>query len=155
MRIYLPLLAPDRPSLQDGRRVIDLDAGRAAWAVTTEASTDHPEQDEEDLEYEALQDAVHVAFTATEGSERVLVIAADLPDAVIAAATEDGGAFGIRVRERRSAKIASFHVTEQTAEAAEVDDTDPALLWFDAGEGRDALAFRDAAPIAGDGDPGR
>ncbi|ASK64905.1 hypothetical protein CFK39_02615 [Brachybacterium avium] len=148
MRIYLPLLAPDRPSLQDGRKVIDLDAGRAAWAVTAEARTDRPEQDEEDLEYEALQDAVHIAFTAAGSSERVLVIAADIPDGLVAAATEDGGAFGIRVRERRSAKIASFHVTEQSAAAADVDDTDPALLWFDAGEGRDALAFLGAAPIA-------
>ncbi|MDN5898629.1 MAG: hypothetical protein L0H74_01010 [Brachybacterium sp.] len=148
MRIYLPLIAQDRPSLQDGRRAIDLDAGRVAWAVTSEASTDRPGQDEEDLEYEALQDAVHVAFTAAEGSQRVLVISADVPDGLIAAATEDGGAFGIRLRERRSAKIASFHVTEQDADAAEADDTDPALLWFDAGEGRDALAFLDTAPIA-------
>lgn len=146
MRIYLPLLAQDRPALQEGRRLIDLEPGRAAWAVTSEASADRPAQDEEDLEYEALQDAVHVAFTAAEHSARVLVIAADAPDDVIDAATDEGGAFGIRLREPRSAKIASFHVTEQDAEAAEADDTDPALLWFDAGEGQDALAFLDTAP---------
>lgn len=148
MRIYLPLIAQDRPALQEGRRVIDLDAGRAAWAVTAEASADRPGQEVEDLEYEALQDAVHVAFTAAEQTARVLVIAADAPDDVIAAETEDGGAFGIRLRERRSAKIASFHVTEQDAEAAAADDTDPALLWFDGGEGPDALAFLDTSATA-------
>lgn len=143
MRIYLPLLAQDRPALQGGRRLLDLEEDRAAWAVTAEARGDRPGQDEEDLEYEALQDAVHVAFTAAEGSSRVLVIAADAPGDVIAAATEEGGAFGVRLRERRSAEIASFHVTEQDARTAEADDTDPALLWFDAGEGRDALAYLD------------
>ena len=141
MRIYLPLLAQDRPALREGRALIDLEPGRAAWAVTSEASADRPGQDEEDLEYEALQEAVHVAFTAAERSERVLVIAADAPDDVIDAATEEGGAFGIRMRERRSARIASFHVTEQDAATAEADDTDPALLWFDAGEGQDAFVF--------------
>lgn len=141
MRIYLPLLAQDRPALREGRALIDLEPGRAAWAVTSEASADRPGQDEEDLEYEALQEAVHVAFTAAERSERVLVIAADAPDDVIDAATEEGGAFGIRMRERRPARIASFHVTEQDAATAEADDTDPALLWFDAGEGQDALVF--------------
>ncbi|ATG51591.1 hypothetical protein CFK38_08680 [Brachybacterium vulturis] len=148
MRIYLPLMAQDRPALQEGRRLVDLDAGRVAWAVTAEASADRPGQDEEDLEYEAMQDAVHVAFTGAEDAARALVIAADVSDGVLAAATEDGGAFGIRLRERRSAKIASFHVTEQDRWAAEKDDTDPALLWFDAGEGQDALAFRDSAPTA-------
>src|SRR5699024_4954749 len=111
MRIYLPLLAQDRPALREGRALIDLEPGRAAWAVTSEASADRPGQYEEDLEYEALQEAVHVAFTAAERSERVLVIAAAAPDDVIDAVT------------------------------AEADDTDPALLWFDAGEGQDALVF--------------
>lgn len=145
MRIYLPLLSQDHPVLESGQRLIDLDSGRAAWAVTAEASGDRPGQDVEDLEYEALQDAVHVAFTAAEGSARVLVIAADVPDGAIAAASEDGGAFGVRLQEPHVAKIASFHVTEQDAEAAKADDTDPALLWFDAAEGPDALVYLRAA----------
>lgn len=148
MRIYLPLLAQDRSVLGEGRRLLDLEPGRAAWAVTSEAAADRPGQDEEDLEYEAMQDAVHVAFGAAGRSARVLVIAADAPGEVLEAATEEGGAFGVRLRERCSAKIASFHVTEQDAATAEADDTDPALLWFDAGEGQDALAFLDIAPTA-------
>ncbi|ATG54439.1 hypothetical protein CFK41_06400 [Brachybacterium ginsengisoli] len=145
MRLYLPLTPQDRPAIQDARANVDLEEGRAAWAVTSEASADRPGEDEEDLEYEALQDAVHVAFTGARSTERVLVIAADVPDGAVLPATEDGGAFGIRLRELRSARIASFHVTEQTAEAADADDTDPALLWFDAGEGSEALEFLDAA----------
>lgn len=144
MRIYLPLLDSDRAALESGSRVIDLEAGRDAWAVTAEARADRPDQDEEDLEYEALQDAVHVALTAAEPTARGLVIAADLPDAAVTASSEEGGAFGIRVREGNSARIASFHVSELDARAAEADDTDPALLWFDAGEGPDALEFLDA-----------
>src|SRR5699024_7816120 len=143
MRIYLPLLAQDRPVLRERRAFIDLEPGQAAGAGTSEESADRPGQDAEVREYEELQDAVHVAFTAAERSERVLVIAADAPDDVIDAATEEGGAFGIRMRQRRSARIASFHVAEQDAAEAEADDTDPALLWFDAGEGEDALAFLD------------
>lgn len=148
MRLYLPLTPQDRPAIQEARTRIDLDEGRAAWAVTTEASSDRPGEDEEDLEYEALQDAVHVAFTAAREDQRVLVIAADVPDRAIVPATEDGGAFGIRLRERCSARIASFHVTEQDARTADADDTDPAVLWFDAGEGPDAIAFLDASPVA-------
>lgn len=145
MRIYLPLLAQDRPVLENGGGTVDLAAGRTAWAVTAEARTDRADQDEEDLEYEALQDAVHVAFTTAEHSARVLVLAADIPDRALAPATDEGGAFGVTLRESSRAKIASLHVTELGAAAAEADDTDPALLWFDATEGRDALAYLDVA----------
>jgi hypothetical protein len=145
MRIYLPLTAQDRPVLQAGGGVVELGVGRAAWAVTGEVRAEHPGEDEEDLEYEALQDAVHVAFAAAESSARVLVLAADVPDRAVAPATEDGGAFGVTLTQACSAPLASVHVTEQDAAAAEADDTDPALLWFDTTEGQDALAFLDGA----------
>ena len=61
MRIYLPLTAPDRASLELASTRLELPAGRAAWAVTASAERDFPGEDLEDLEYEALQDAVHVA----------------------------------------------------------------------------------------------
>lgn len=146
MRIYLPLTPSDRPALERAGRVIDLESGRPGWAVTAEARGDRPEEDEEDLEYEALQDAAHVALGAVSATSRALVIAADVPDRAVEAA-EDGGAFGLRLREAAAAKIASFHVTELDAAAAEQDDTDPALLWFDASEGTDALAFLDGSGL--------
>ena len=145
MRIYLPLTAQDRPVLEERRGAIDLAHGRAAWAVHAEARADRPEEDEEDLEYEAMQDAVHVAFAAAQPSQKVLVIAADVPDGALVPATEDGGAFGVALGTGSSGRIASFHVTELDAAAADEGDTDPALLWFDASEGPSALAYLDSA----------
>lgn len=143
MRIYLPLADEDRPALLSARREIDLPAGREAWAVTAEARADRPGEDIEDLEYDAVQDAVHVALQAVEPDARALVMAADVADKALEGATSTGGAYGVRLVSGARAVIASFHVTEQDARAAEQDDTDPALLWFDASEGPSALAQLD------------
>lgn len=143
MRIYLPLADEDRPALLSARREIDLPAGREAWAVTTEARADRPGEDIEDLEYDAVQDAVHVALQAVEPDARALVMAADVADKALEGATSTGGAYGVRLVSGARAVIASFHVTEQDARTAEQDDTDPALLWFDASEGPSALAQLD------------
>lgn len=144
MRIYLPLTASDRSSLELASTRLELAAGRAAWAVTASAQRDFPGEDLEDLEYEALQDAVHVAYGAGSSTERALVLAADVPDSAVREAA-DAGAFGILLDTHASARIASFHVTELDAAAAEADDTDPALLWFDAAEATEALAYLDGA----------
>ncbi|MBM7501265.1 hypothetical protein M3C58_00480 [Brachybacterium muris] len=143
MRIYLPLADEDRPALLSARREIDLPAGREAWAVTAEARADRPGEDIEDLEYDAVQDAVHVALQAVEPDARALVMAADVADKALEGATSTGGAYGVRLVSGARAVIASFHVTEQDARTAEQDDTDPALLWFDASEGPSALAQLD------------
>lgn len=143
MRIYLPLAAEDRPALLAARHELDLPAGREAWAVTAEARADRPDQDVEDLEYDAVQDAVHVALQASEPRARTLVMAADVTDRAIEAAADTGGAYGVRLRTGARAVIASFHVTEQDALTAEQDDTDPALLWFDSSEGPSALVQLD------------
>lgn len=143
MRIYLPLTAEDREALESAARELELAAGRPAWGVSTEARTERSEQDEEDLEYDALQDAVHIAFSLGGGDSRALVIAADAPDEALAGEQESGGAFGVVTRQATRARIASFHVSELDAESADQDDTDPALLWFDASEGTDALAYLD------------
>lgn len=145
MRIYLPLTDQDRRTLETAGVRVDLEAGRSAWAVTAEARADRPGEDEEDLEYEALQDAVHMAFSAGSSSARALVIAADVPEKAPEPAAEEAGVFGVILREAASARIASLHVTELDAAAAEADDTDPALLWFDTSEATEALAFLDAA----------
>ena len=143
MRIYLPLADEDRPALLSARREIDLPAGREAWAVTAEARADRPGEDIEDLEYDAVQDAVHVALQAVEPDARALVMAADVADKALEGATSTGGAYGVRLVSGARAVIASVHVTEQDARTAEQDDTDPALLWFDASEGPSALAQLD------------
>lgn len=148
MRIYLPLTPNDRPVLESAGERLELTAGRMAWAVTAEARADRPGEDEEDLEYDALQDAVHIALSQGSETARALVIAADVPDAATAPAAEQGGAFGISLREAVPARVASFHVTELDAAAAAADDTDPALLWFDASEGAAALEYLAGGPAA-------
>lgn len=148
MRIYLPLTASDRAALELASIRLELAEGRAAWAVTAAAQRDFPGEDLEDLEYEALQDAVHVAYGTRSANQRALVVAADVPDAALGEAA-DGGPFGTVLVSSASARIASFHVTELDAAAAEADDTDPALLWFDAAEAADALAYLDGATTEG------
>ncbi|MEE1649619.1 hypothetical protein V1260_02310 [Brachybacterium sp. J144] len=140
MRIYLPLTPADRPVLERSGSDVELVAGRAAWAVTAEARASFPQGDEEDLEYEALQEATHVALGEVAAASRALVIALDVPERDLASA-EDGGAYGIAAVRATNGRIASFHVTELSAAAAEADDTDPALLWFDAAEGPRALEY--------------
>lgn len=145
MRIYLSLSAEDRTTLESSSSGLELAEGRAAWGVTGPARADRPDEDEEDLEYEAMQDAVHVALVSADAASRALVIAVDAPDGAVVTAEETGGAFGVELLETTRARIASFHVTELNAEAAEQDDTDPALLWFDASEGTEALAYLDGS----------
>lgn len=144
MRIFLPLDPGDHAVLTASRTRLELAADRPAWAVTAEARAERPGVDEEDLDYDALQDAVHVALQAAAPAERALVIAADVPDPDLAAATDTGGAYGVRTTADTTARIAALHVTELDAAAAEADDTDPALLWFDVSEGAAALAYRRA-----------
>lgn len=143
MRIYLPLDETDRPLLLAARRELDLEAGREAWAVSAQARAERPGEDEEDLEYDALQDAVHIALTRAAPTSRALVLAADVADSALEPATEDGGPFGVRLGTGARAVVASYHVTEQDARTAAADDTDPALLWFDTSEGPGALAYLD------------
>ena len=144
MRIFLPLTPADRVALETSSTVIELEAGRAAWAVTASVREDQPGEDEEDLEYEAMQDAAHIALVSGSDDQRALVLAADVPDRAVGTAEDTGGAYGVVLLEAVAAPLASAHVTEQTAAQAEVDDTDPALLWLDTSEGPDALAYLDA-----------
>ena len=145
MRIFLPLTAEDRPDIAASARRLTLPAGRSAWAVTEEARSDRAGQDQEDLEYDAIQDAVHIALGAADAQARAMVIAADVTDAHLEPAADSGGAYGVVTSARTEARIASFHVTELDARRARAEDTDPALLWFDAPEGPDALAYLEAA----------
>lgn len=149
MRIYLPLTAADRAHLAQtpagaARVLLPLERGRRAWAVTEGVLGDQVGADMEDLEYEAMQEAVHVAMTAAlaAGQDgRLIVVAGDSPEN---AWTEDaavGGAYGLRLQRDEALALASVHVTELTARAVDADDTDPALLWFDVAEVPAALDY--------------
>ena len=146
MRIFLPLTTEDRTDIAASASRLSLSEGRAAWAVTAEVRSDRAGEDEEELEYDAIQDAVHVALGAVGPQYRALVIAADVPQTALRTAEDSGGAYGVAITSPVEATIASFHVTELDARGAAEDDTDPALLWFDATEGPQALAYLDAVP---------
>ena len=144
MRIFLPLTAPDEHVLREGSTRVPLAHHRAAWAVHPAAQAAQPGTDPEDLEYDALQDAIHVAFSALPAGAadaRAVVLAADVPDAAVTQ-DADGGAYGVRLDETE-ARLAALHVTELGQADADASDTDPAVLWFDASEARDALDYRD------------
>ena len=144
MRIYLPLMDADRKNLLAASRGLPLDAGRRAWALTDVARADRADEDAEDLEYDALQDAVFAALARDPGGDplrRALVIAGDVPDGDLVESSEDGGAYGVVTRTATTVRIAALHVTELGARAIDEDDTDPALLWFDASEGPAALDY--------------
>lgn len=146
MRIFLPSSRSDREHIARGTLRLELAAGRAAWAVTAPVQAEHPGVDDEDLEYEALQDATFVALGETAPHSRALVLAAEVAPAVIDEHPDHLGAFGLTLRAGQ-ARIVAFHVTEQTAAAAAADDTDPALLWFDAGEPAAALDYLDGGTL--------
>ncbi|EWS80813.1 hypothetical protein BF93_01665 [Brachybacterium phenoliresistens] len=147
MRIYLPVTPAEHAALRSGAGALELPAGRSAWAVHASARTDRPGEDPEDLEYDALQDAVHVALTSgpqEDPDRRALVVAGDVPDRAVVESPEEGGAYGIELPAPATLRIAAFHVSELGARAVEADDTDPALLWFDASEGAAALDYAEA-----------
>ncbi|MFC0674500.1 DUF6912 family protein [Brachybacterium hainanense] len=152
MRIFLPVADTEHALLRSGAARLALEPGRTAWAVTASARADRPREDLEDLEYDALQDAVYAALqTGSDDDDphrRALVVAGDTEDAALAEAGEEAGAYGVVTTAATGLRIASLHVTELGARAVEQDDTDPALLWFDVSEGPRALAYLHGGPEA-------
>ncbi|GEM_PF-1940540 len=166
MRIYLPLLDADAAALAPHGSSADpasadatssksspetvpsrvrLEVDRPVWGVTPNVQAEHPGEDPEDLEYEALQDAVYAALESSPrpvtGVRRVAVLAGDVSDGAVTDASETHGAFGLRAVRAEDVRLASVHVTELGADAVRADDTDPALLWFDVAEIPAALAY--------------
>ncbi|PWH05169.1 hypothetical protein DEO23_13890 [Brachybacterium endophyticum] len=145
MRIFVPVTVDDAPVLRSGTTRLPLAADRIVWGVGDEARTDRPDVDLEELEYDALQDAVFSALQDVAPTERAVVLAGDLPDGALAGAGDEAGAFGLRLTSEETLRIVSAHATELDAAGAEADDTDPALLWFDAVELGAALDYASTA----------
>lgn len=141
MRIFLPLT--EIAAHDAGAHRLDLAEGTLVWGCTAEAVREVG-GDTEDLEYEALQDAVHVAFQAGDG--RAVVLAGDVPDRDLGDGPEESGLYGLRICRPTVMQLASRHVSELTRAEAEASDTDPALLWFDVSEGARALEVAEHGP---------
>jgi hypothetical protein len=142
MRIFLPARTADQDALRLGARRLQLPSGRTVWGVSSEARAQAPDEDTEELEYDAIQDAVYAGLLEADAPDRRLVVlAGDLPDAAVGPDTEESGMYGLRLERDETFALASVHVTELDAQSVADDDTDPALLWFDAGEAPRALDY--------------
>ncbi|GAA1893424.1 DUF6912 family protein [Lapillicoccus jejuensis] len=128
-RVYLPLgPAGVRTLHQDkGIRVAD------GYAVTTALERAHPEEDEEGLEYLALQDALAAGLAARESrSSLVVVVAADVPSDRLdlrAPATSPPSRLALRDAVALG-KVVALHVEEPPAGGSD----EPDLLWYDVTE---------------------
>lgn len=143
MRVFLP--RPLDESILALGDLVTLPAGTVLFACTAEARSSIG-GDEEDLEYEALQDAVHVAFT--QGPGRAVVLAGDVRDADLADGPQETGLFGLVAARETVLRAAAWHVSELEREAAEASDTEPALLWFDTSEAVRVLEVARRGPDA-------
>lgn len=144
MRIFAPVGPADHDTLRSGAARLSLEEGRPVWGVSDAALAERAGEDVEELEYDAMQDAVFSALGQVDPRMRALVLSGDVADGSLADASEDGGVFGLRLAREATLVIASAHATELDAAAAEVDDTDPVLLWFDASELPAALDYAEA-----------
>lgn len=148
MRIYLPSSLDELAA----RRSL---APRVVHAVTPALRAALPDEDDEGLEYAAqllaADDSLDVLDTATRAGRRRVVVAADVPDAVVDAldAAEDGDLHAPSAVRLTSAvgwdDVACAHVDEAAAEddvvaAAGGDEValerlaERDLLWYDVSE---------------------
>lgn len=121
MRVYLPLLREELTELARHGRT----PARVVYGVTDELRRLDATADEEDLEFEAMCQALDAARSL--GSGRRVVVAAD------AAAREGSGEGAALLGEEALAvaDVVSFHVEETESEAGEGYDD---LLWYDVTE---------------------
>lgn len=121
MRVYVPLLLGELASVPAPGRLPE----RTPFAVTDAVRALDPTADEEDLEFEAMCQALDAARDL--GAGRRVVASADLPDAP---GTGDTGRLDAAVVVDL-ADVVSFHVEEDEGEVgAGYDD----LLWYDVTE---------------------
>lgn len=121
MRAYVPLLIDELGEVV----VVGALPRRVGFAVTESLRAADPSADEEDLEFEAMCQALDTAGDL--GPGRRVVASADVPDAV-------GSGTGAVLRDELTVglvDVVSFHVEESEGEiGAGYDD----LLWYDVTE---------------------
>lgn len=127
-RIYLPIDLTAVRTLRDSGVL----AARDGYAVTQWLERQHPGEDEEGLEYLALDEARQAALAA--GRDRRLVIAAaDVESAHLVVSPPAQGRSASRVTLREPVplrRVVSFHLEETPAGS----NDDPDLLWYDVTE---------------------
>lgn len=139
MRAYLPLLLRELDRVAGQGRLPQ----RQAFAVTEALRASDPTADEEDLEFEAMCQALDAARALGDG--RRVIAAADLP-------SSPGGEVGAAldgVVDISMTDVVSFHVEESEGMAGSGYDD---LLWYDVTE---LAELADHAARADDGDAPR
>lgn len=129
-RVYLGLVLSDLAEVERTQQV----PATQAFAVTQSERAAQPDEDEEDLEFEALCAALDAA-TVRRGSadERRVVASAD-----VTTAEDDAGWAVVLPGQVALSDVVSFHVEETggTSVGAGYDD----LLWYDVQELGDLVA---------------
>lgn len=129
-RVYLPLGPTGVRTLHSDKEVRVADG----FAVTTALERAHPGEDEEGLEYLALQDALAAALAAREKpSALVVVAAADVPSDRLDLRAPVTAPPLSRLALRDAVplgKVVALHVEEPPAGASD----EPDLLWYDVTE---------------------
>lgn len=121
MRVYVPMLLPELADVAAPGRLPE----RTPFAVTDAVRALDPTADEEDLEFEAMCQALDAARDL--GAGRRVVAAADVPDAP---GTGDDGRLDAAV-VLAVADVVSFHVEEDAGGVGSGYDD---LLWYDVTE---------------------
>ncbi|WP_116114116.1 wax ester/triacylglycerol synthase family O-acyltransferase [Austwickia chelonae] len=128
IRVYLALDESKLRQLAEGH---SLDAGTVrASAVTAQVRQAFPEDDEEDLEYDALLVAAEIVTEEAPGS-RAVVAAVDLPARSLSIVEDGEGWVGFEVVLRCSVQAADLVAVHAAEIGAEPDDE---LLWYDVSE---------------------
>ena len=127
-RVYLALGREGARALRESGRVA---SDVRAYAVTGFVREAFPDDDVEDLEYDAF------AVAAEHCPEPVLVAAADVPDRVVRPEVgelpEDEQGWRVRLEGDVPLRcVVSLHVPDPDVPPAEADSAE--LLWFDVGE---------------------
>ncbi|WP_246785320.1 WS/DGAT/MGAT family O-acyltransferase [Austwickia chelonae] len=128
IRVYLALGEDGLTRLAEGH---PLDVGKVrASAVTAQVRAAFPEDDEEDLEYDALLVAAEIVAEEKPGT-RVVVAAVDLPISTLTVVEDGDGWVGFEVvldRPVHAADLVAVHAAETGA------GPDDELLWYDVTE---------------------
>lgn len=142
IRVYLPVGRDDLESLaSSGHLVASSESPLPAYAVTSALRDSAPGLDVEDLEFAAFSDAVGAAGArrSTPGHRRV-VVAADADPAWVLPGGGGPPSAVTLVAPVPLARVASFHVDEETAEAGAEEEA-AELLWYDVTELEDVCGF--------------
>ncbi|MCT1557449.1 hypothetical protein M3A96_04885 [Helcobacillus massiliensis] len=141
MRIFVPLSA-----VPDSAPVIA--PGTLVWGVDPSIAKDVTADEAEQLDLDAVQEAVLVTAHGATGAAahtRVVIAAVDVPDDAAPAEAGDNGDHARRITADEPVRIRALHVSELTAAEALADEFAPDVLWFDPSETAEAFAYASGA----------